>query len=310
VRGVAFGVTQAALAREGAGARDVAVSLERDRWRGAVRGRVALRSLAATAPGHVEHLGARDFWTAVKHELGCDPTEWWPAPAAASDRRAVRDRRGEGFAGVAGELLTSGEPVLLVVAEVARRRAGLEERVAGLATDRTLATISWADLGADPAAAAGFGHLLALDPPPVDQELGLLTAGGGMAHLAWGEAERAFTLACWRAELDLRPALTELWRALSVTGSLREAALERALRGDGDHPRGGACAGRLLRVLAELGLARCDPGARTVEAIAGQRRPLDESVTNRAYAARLAAAERYLGVSDAAAPAVATAGDR
>jgi single-stranded-DNA-specific exonuclease len=323
VRGVAFGVTQAALAREGGAARDVAVSLERDRWRGAVRGRVTLRCTAPTVGGRVVQVGERDFWAAIEHELRCEPSEWWPALASATAApgeltpsgganppRAVRDRRDEGFSGVAGELLTSGEPVLLVVADVARRRAALEERVAGLAAARTLPTISWSDLGADPAAATGFGQVLALDPPPVDEALSLLTPGGAMAHLAWGEAERAFTLACWRAELDLRPPLTELWRTLSAAERLTGEPLERALRGDGIYARGGALAGRLLRVLSELGLVRCDLAARTVEAIAGARRPLDESVTNSAYAARLAAAERHLGVSDAAAPAVATAGDR
>lgn len=299
VRGVAFGTTQAALASEGGAARDIAVTLERDRWRGAVRGSVKLRSLAPTAPGRVDQLGARDFWAALEHELGCEPSAWWPAGAAAAalaaaGSRELRDRRDEGFTGVAGELLTSGEPVLLVVADVARRREALEERVAGLAADRTLPTISWADLGADPAAAAGFAHVLALDPPPVAEAVEPLTRGDGMSHLVWGEPERVFTLACWRFELDLRPGLTGLWRELAAAGTLREEALEQALCGDGAYPRGGACAGRLLCILDELGLARWDPAARLVEAVEGVRRPLDHSAANRAYAARLAAAERHL----------------
>ncbi|MGI8660922.1 MAG: hypothetical protein ACR2LH_07815, partial [Thermoleophilaceae bacterium] len=184
-----------------------------------VRGSVRLRATSPTAPGRVRGIGVRGFWEALEHELRCDPGEWWPvggeswpaaegeswAPAAAppgagaGSTRALRDRRGEGFSGVAGELLTSGEPTLVVVADLERRRATLEERVAGMAAGALLPAICWADLGADPAAAAGYTHLLVLDPPPVPEGLELLASGEGGAHLAWGEAERAFALACWRA---------------------------------------------------------------------------------------------------------------
>ncbi|MCP5996032.1 hypothetical protein NL385_28240, partial [Klebsiella pneumoniae] len=61
----------------------------------------------------------------------------------------VEDRRCEGFAGVAGDLFSSGESVLVAVADVPRRRAGLEAVVAGLA-DGPMAVVSWAALAADP----------------------------------------------------------------------------------------------------------------------------------------------------------------
>ena len=61
-------------------------------------------------------------------------------PSASRRRRAGAtalhepiDRRREGFAGVAGDLFTSGERVLVAVADVERRRQGLEQIVAGLA---------------------------------------------------------------------------------------------------------------------------------------------------------------------------------
>ena len=135
-------------------------------------------------------------------------------PGAASVRRGVRDRRHEGFAGVAGDLLTSGEGVLVVVADVDRRRASLEGLIAGLAPDG-LAVASWDAIGADPTIAEPHEHLLALDPPPVAQGTELLAGqGGGFVHLAWGPAECDFTRAHWRSQLDLRPPMAELWRAL------------------------------------------------------------------------------------------------
>ena len=118
--------------------------------------------------------------------------------------------------------------------------------------------------------------------------------GKGLAHLGWGAREREFALAYWRSELSLRPALTELWRALGDAGSLRGDALERALRGGGTYARKGALCGRLVRVLSELGLAEYDLKTRTCRAREATRTELDRSHAQRAYAQRLAAAERNL----------------
>ena len=74
------------------------------------------------------------------------------------------DRRREGFAGVAGDLFTSGDRVLVVVADVARRRRGLEEIVAGLAP-AAMAVASWTALAADPRLSAAHDHLVA---EPID----------------------------------------------------------------------------------------------------------------------------------------------
>jgi single-stranded-DNA-specific exonuclease len=163
-----------------------------------------------------------------------------------------------------------------------------------------LAAVSWSALGAEPSLAEPYTHLLALDPPPVDAGLALLTRapGAGPVHLAWGAAECEFALAYWREQLALRPALAELWRALDG-GPLEGEALERALRGAGAHPRGGALAGRLLRVLSELGLADLDLDldSRVCRARPGARTDLDRSPSSRAYAARLALAERFLAAA-------------
>jgi DNA-binding PucR family transcriptional regulator len=54
---------------------------------------------------------------------------------------------------VAGDLFSSGESVLVAVADLPRRRAGLEAVVAGL-SEGPMAVTSWAALAADPALAA------------------------------------------------------------------------------------------------------------------------------------------------------------
>jgi single-stranded-DNA-specific exonuclease len=303
-RGVAFRTSQRELADAGATDLDVGVALERNHWNGSVEARVVLRALTPTAVGEIDAVGGEpDLPDAIERELAGDPIAWWPQPPAAiGPSRALRDRRGEGLVGIAGDLLTSGESVLVVVADIARRRTGLERLVAGMAPGR-LAVASWEALGRDPSLGARFAHLLAFDPPPVEAGLALLKAArgkGAVAHLAWGEPERAFTLAYWRERLDLRPALVALWRSLDAEGELEGAELATALRGAGQHPRSGSHCGQLVRVLCELGLADWDrsrDGGRLARA-SGVRTELERSAAHRAYAARLRSCDLYLGAPE------------
>jgi single-stranded-DNA-specific exonuclease len=340
-RGVAFRTSQRELAQAGAADHDVAVSLERNHWNGSVEARVVLRGLCPTRAGEIEDLAPDgDLTAAVERELAADPGSWWGAsmraavdadgvtPVRAAARGAgaaiaggspgavlasVDDRRGEGLAGLAGDLLTSGERAVVVVADVARRRAALEAMVAGMARE-PLAVIAWESVG-DEIALAGFDHAIAFDPPPVAEGIDLLrrTLGApasaappaashlspgpsATVHLAWGAPEREFSLACWRERLELRPALVDLWRALDATGELAGAELEAALRGDGHSPRDDRHCGRLVRVLRELDLASWEPSAFGPRLRRGgsARTDLSNSPANRAYAARLAAAEVHL----------------
>ena len=314
-RGVAFRTSQAELADVGGTDHDVAVALERNHWNGSVEARVVLRSLCPTRSGVVEDLAPdAGLSAAIERELAADPAEWWPphgpanagadgiaeirTPVALAARQPVSDRRGDGLAALAGDLLTSGESVLLVVTDVARRRAALQAAVAGMAPDG-LAVVGWEALGADPSLAGGFDHLVAFDPPPVAEGLSLLHVADATTHIAWGAPERAFTLASWSDRLVLRPALVDLWRALDGAGELTGLNLETALRGSGQHPRDGRHCGRLVRVLCELGLASWDPsgGPRLLR---GRAEPTDlgNSHANRAYGARAAAAERHLATPE------------
>jgi single-stranded-DNA-specific exonuclease len=314
VRGVAFRTSQRALSDAGAVRQDVAVALERNHWNGSVEARVVLRSLCQTRAGAVDDLAPPvDLATAVECELAGDPTAWWPEVAAATQAvGALVDRRGEGLAGVVGDLLTSGERTALVVTDVARRRVALEAVVAGMAAD-PLAVVGWEELGAEPGLVAGFDHVVAVDPPPLAEGVELLrrspAPAGDVAagerrpatvHLSWGEPERDFTLASWRDRLELRPALVELWRALDAAGELSGTDLEIALRGTGSQPRDCRHAGRLVRVLCELDLASWEQSADGPRLLRGSaaRTDLANSHANRAYAARLAAAERHLAAPE------------
>jgi hypothetical protein len=162
--------------------------------------------------------------------------------------------------------------------------------------------VSWASLSARPdleAARGRFGrlpfqHLVALDPPPGGVADPLLKVTP-RAHLAWGPAEAEFALAAYRAALDLRPQLTEVYRALrELPPEPDRAAFEAALRGPGRYPRPAAACARLLQVLAELGLIELDldaPSCRIAEAVQSD---LELSPTYRGACAELEAAENAL----------------
>ena len=328
-RAVAFRTNKQALISRVDEPQDVAVRLELNEWNGAEEARLVLRALCPTRPGTLAELGAGEgLWAAFERELeapleaalagtGGGPAaalslpvaEPLPLPleaAASGPGRAVRDRRGEGIAGVAGDLVASAEPVLVVCADLPRRRAGLEKMIAGKTgirgvADSPLPVCTWADLVRDPSPAAPYAHVIAVDPPvhaDLDAALAALP-GEGFVHMAWGAPEVDFARAVTRASLDLRPSLIGLYRALRER-PVAGADLEGVLRGDGVHPRSPELAARLVRVLRELGLVAYErdgaghPACRVLDA---PRTALEKSAAYRAYAARLADAERRLAAA-------------
>jgi single-stranded-DNA-specific exonuclease len=305
-RGVAFGSPPKALGPASADNHDIALRLERNRWNGMVEPRVILRAMCPTKPGELHVLGEDGpFWERLERALGgaalgagrgAAPGAGLGPPREGSGRFAAEpvDRRCDGFAGVAGDLFSSGEAVIVAVADVPRRRRGLEEIVAGLARDG-MAVASWAVVGADPGLLRLADHLVALDPPPGGRADRLLRAGP-RAHLAWGPAETEFALLAYRASLDLRPALTDAYRALrALPAGARPDALETALKGAGRYPRTPECCARLLTVLGELELVELDLERRHCRVREGIRSDLANSKAFRTCAERLAAIERALG---------------
>jgi single-stranded-DNA-specific exonuclease len=290
-RGVAFGSPPRALAPASADDHDIALRLERNRWNGMVEPRAILRALCPTRPGELRVLGEEgSFWVRLARAL---ERAGAPATGPGTSGHEPVDRRCEGFAGVAGDLFTSGEDVLVAVADVARRRQGLESIVAGLAP-RGMAVASWRAIATEPELVRRFDHLVALDPPPRGRADPLLR-GGPCVHLAWGPVEAEFALLVFRAELDLRPALTDVYRALrGLAPGAAPQALQAALAGSGRYPRSPECCARVLAVLRELGLVELaleEPSCRVREGVGGD---LERSSVYRACGERLTAIERAL----------------
>jgi single-stranded-DNA-specific exonuclease len=317
-RCVAFGRGSSLPAPQGEPV-DAAVRLEVNRYNGAVEPRLVLRHAQPALPAAIEVVGEPEFGAALLAELDGDLAAW-PPPALgvfADDlrgladglgghaQRSLRDARGTGIAGLLGDLVAAGGPVLAVAAHAGHRAKALRDRVGGFAVT------SWAALEADPDLARPYVHVVVVDPPPHAHLRALAEhlPGDGWAHLVWGDAEMELARRVLAWELDVRAQLAALYRGLRTTigaepapsGALTGDALHALLRGAGPQPRSGTLAGRLLRVLAELDLIELEPAPLTVRVPppAG-RTDLERSPAFRAYSDRLADGLAYLGAPQAA----------
>jgi single-stranded-DNA-specific exonuclease len=274
---------------------DATFKLERNAWNGAVEPRLVLRHAQPCAPDAIELLpeGA-DYLGSVLAELDAEldsppaPATAAAAAAAPEPQRMVIDRRGESPLAVLTDAVAAGGSVLAICADVPRRLAGLSPRVGGF----TLA--GYGALERDPSPALRFTQLVALDPPSGPAARALLAAGPGVAQIAWGDAELRFAEQMHELEYGLRASLAAFYRALREREQASGEELERLLRGDGPHDRSARLAGRLVRVLAELGLVSLDRDLPAL-AIAGRAQTaLEHSPSFRVYAQRYEDGKRFL----------------
>jgi single-stranded-DNA-specific exonuclease len=263
------------------------VRLERNHWNGTTEPRLVLRHAHRAVPKGIEVLGEPVFLPGLRRELERDLAAVESAVAAGAATRALRDVRGRGIAGLLADLVSSSEPVLAVVAHAPQRARVLRDRVGGFAL------CSWQALEDDPSLAAGFAHVVVVDPPAgpgLDH-----VSGEGWTHLAWGEPELHFAARIHQWDFALRDPLATFYRVLRAARETGGEACEALLRGEGPQPRSPALAGRLVRVLAELDLVDFDregPALRAIEA--PERTALERSAAYRAYHRRLEDGLRFL----------------
>jgi len=288
-------------------------TLELNDFRGAVEPRLVLRRLVAAADEIPELVGepavggpawgeavlararAADPVLVLAGAGGApaEPPDEAPrfvSTAGAGGSRTVRDRRGGGIAGTIGALVHTGEPVLAVAADAPRRARQLRGRLGGFAI------CSWETLEENPALADLYPHVVALDPPLHPDQESLLRDGpaGGVAHLAWGTPELRFARDVLDRDFALRPGLAEAYRRLRDGGSLLDALGARPV----------ASAGRLLGVLAELGLVEVDDDG-AIEVPEVERTELERSPTFRAAAERHAEGRAWLSSVNVNVPSAA-----
>jgi single-stranded-DNA-specific exonuclease len=280
---------------------DVAVRLEANAFNGSIEPRVIVRRAqpcAGRAGAPVTIVGeAATFAAGLLAEVDA-PLMPWPEACGGGGlaARTLRDVRDRGLAGTIADLVATGERVLVVTAHAEHRARTLGARLGGFDV------CGYAALAADPGLAAEYGHVVALDPPvlPGLREVLEHAPGTGFTHLAWGAPELRFAHAIHEWEYSLREPCAAVYRALRDGGGSRGEALESVLRGNGAQPRTAAVAGRIVRILCELGLAILDRAELGLDlAAAPGRTSLERSAAFMAYRRRLEDGQRYLTTSTA-----------
>ncbi len=298
--GVAFGCG-GSLPLEANAAHDVAFNLEINRWNGSVEPQIILKGLSPV-------LAVSDSSGCRNCECRASGDEWWrlacegydtqpdlgtPGESVARCRNIV-DSRGSGPLGVVGELASTGESVVVLSADVSRRKSAITgqfdarrlgagesalatKRCAPAAVERLLnrepndglvAFIDHEVAEGSPEVLELFEHIVMLDPPYNESRLnailctGSSLSGNGFAHLLWGADEVRFTERVVEQELGLRAPIDAIYRCLvdserkERAGSLEVAELMLLTEGSGSHPRAPRLIGRCLRVLSELGMIK------------------------------------------------------
>ncbi len=235
-------------------------------------GRVGISRLLETATGLVPSPVA-----------GNDP-DAPPALEPLLARAGTVDLRNKGLgSGHVAQLLAAGARVLVVVADVPRRRHLLEtlslpgrfgnvartivgerscpddasRRIRQLASHDgpTLAVVDHHSLDVVLHAGTSFDVVVVHDPPATtaarDQLAGMAQ---GALHLTFGAREQRFSADALRAALDVRGTLAATWRHLRDHGPATDAELAALLWGDGEHPRSTAAIVHGLQELIGRGL--------------------------------------------------------
>jgi single-stranded-DNA-specific exonuclease len=324
--GVAFGMNGEISRREDQPL-DLSIELEVDRWNGAEQPRVVVRELYplgeesadpdAAACGEGCPAPDTAWWERLERELARAvegrPGRLLEVRGAEGPRRELVDRRGGAAVAALAELISSGESVLAVCADAARRsrlassaanprrfgaalpriaccRCGPASLGAALAEPPAagLVLADWAAIALCPDSARSFMHLVVVDPPPSEPLEELALAGKGYLHLAWGTPELELSERLLSRDWELRTAIGEIWRRLGEAGGEVEGDDLRAiLGGTSRYPRTPEVAARCIGVLDELGLCEWLP-----DGVGGSLRVLSSERTDlarsRAYAACLA----------------------
>jgi single-stranded-DNA-specific exonuclease len=329
--GVAFGMNGEISGREDQPL-DLSVELEVDRWNGAEQPRVVVRELYPLAGTESDPDGSPcgegcpapdgEWWDRLEREMERvaegRPGALLDVRAPDGPRREQVDRRGGAAVASLAELISSGESVLAICADAARRAklasAAADPRRFGAALPRIaccrcgsdsldravrtspeagagLVLVDWTALALRPDGPRSFRHVVVIDPAPSEALEGLAWADPehhGYLHLAWGPAELDLTERLLGLEWELRGATAEIWRALAEAGGEAEGeALRSILEGASDYPRTPETAARCVRVLCELGLCEwpSDRAAPALRVLSSERTDLGRS---RAYGSCLA----------------------
>ncbi len=340
VGGVAFGVG-GTLAKRDSVPVDVSVRLELNEWNGATEPRAVLGTLYEPAEEPDE-----DAWRAGDAEWaerlisaldgplplimaghdhaasGAPATA--PGDSPRNQRRDVVDRRRQSGLAAIGEIVSSGESVLVVCADALWRRGIVESavhpgRYAGIrgailasrgslavtgdevqgsepsGGGRGLVLADWVALSSLPELPLDFRHVVVTDPALNPALAELVAKGDGYLHLL--ATKRELSLRAVAGAFPGRKELADVYRAVREAGGPMGAGpLREALGGPSGSARSPESCGLALRALAEIGVVRVEPkgSATRIEAVSSVRGDLSSSMSFRLIEKASQECVRYL----------------
>jgi single-stranded-DNA-specific exonuclease len=272
---------------------DVPLHMSKNEFRGAVTAQVQVKSLhlLEAAEGDLcatacdlscpDRLSGAPLWDELLDGPG------WAAPDGAAEalqgaRRDGRllDRRGRPPAASLAARVAGGERVLVLAADVARRRPLLTRdvlspqlgrraayvqpacagRLDGLPDRADVVLAAYDVVAARPQLAAGFAHVVLLDPPFTRRLLAAVAAAAPEAwlHGLWGKEEAGFATRVAGTDLELDGVMRRVWRILHAASGGFDLALEQELFRGEPFLRAGGARAAALRALREAGLLRTD----------------------------------------------------
>ena len=262
---------------------DATFTLEVNEWQGVVEPRLVAAHRRAVQP-------AADRGPRRGRRLSrARPRRARPAPGAAGGgARTPRTARSPTGAATGSRLRSpSSSPrassLLVLCADTAARHRHLTGRLGGF----SLASHDALERGAATGPRAP-PRPAARPPGPVTRSTRVRRAGGSDRERSWHGVppELRFAEHIHEREYGLRDPLAACYRTLRDRGGAAGQDLEAALRGDGPQQRSPELAGRLLRVLTEIGLIQLDLERAAVAVTERRRVSLESSPAYRQYERR------------------------
>ena len=291
---------------------DVVLALGKNAYNASVSAQVEVKALHRLEPSADDlcptpctascelRLRGEELWSGLLggELLGAEPPRLSGADEGGEEAAAVvaqarrdgrlRDRRGRPSVSTIAALAATGERVLVLVADVARRRplltrdalppalgrramylqAACADRLAaatGAAGESSAGpdvVMAGVDLAAaHPELVAAFDHVVFVDPPfsaALHDDIVVSAAPDAYVHSVWGPADVHFSEEVLAGGYDLDAVLRRVWRALEAGAGRFDDGLEQELLGQGPFLAPALPVAAALRTLAAAGLLRTD----------------------------------------------------
>jgi single-stranded-DNA-specific exonuclease len=311
--GVRFGFSAVSELRPGT-RYDVPLAYVKNSFNGMVRPQALVKGAFELAPLSADlcegecvvtcpqRVSGDEFWEALADAdlPGATLTDGAATVAALRRERRLFDRRRRPVEAALASLVAAGGRLLVLVADVARRRPlltraaylpelgrtylylngacavsrlGLAVCGDGVGGEPDVVMADTVTAAANPELVGAFDHVAFVDPPfdgGLFGEILLAVAPQACVHVLWGESEVDFTKAVIASDYDLEAVCRRVYRALAATGASDEPGLDAELFGRHGFLAGLPTLAAALSTLSEAGLLAGDDGKKGVRKTEGK----------------------------------------